>query len=30
MVNSAKQGYETTCRIERWKDGNLRLSFSTK
>jgi integrase len=30
MVNSAKQGYETTCRIEKLNDGNLRLAFSVK
>jgi integrase len=30
MINSVKQGYESTVRIERLKDGNLRLAFSTK
>ncbi len=30
MTNAARQGYETTCRIEKLKDGNLRLAFSTK
>jgi len=30
MTNAARQGYETTCRIEKLKDGNLRLAFSIK
>jgi integrase len=30
MVSSARQGYESTVRIEKLKAGNLRLAFSTK
>lgn len=30
MSNAARQGYQTTCRIEKLKDGNLRLAFSAK
>lgn len=30
MSNAVRQGYETTCRIEKLKNGNLRLAFSTK
>jgi len=28
MTNAARQGYETTCRIKKLKDGNLRLTFT--
>lgn len=30
ITNAARLGYETTCWIEKLKDGNLRLAFSTK